>query len=135
RHEAAEDPGLEAMPAPGPRPEELLALVGYLNSHDPLPADIPAALAIIMGLYRVLDAYQLALLHAGIRHGLRLGAMAQAIGVRDRRGVDGRIIRLEAAADSRVRIEKREREYRAGDIDVGRWLKRERERISRAAGA
>ena len=133
RHAAAADPGLDAMPAPGHRPEELLALAGYLNTHDPMPADIPAALAIVMGLYRVLDAYQLALLHAGIRHGLRLSAMAQAIGVRDRRGVDGRIIRLEAAADGRVRIEKRERQYRAGDIDVGRWLKRERERISRAA--
>ncbi len=133
RHEAASDPGLEAMPAPGERPEELLALARYLTTHDPMPTDIPAALAIIMGLYGVLDRYQLALLHAGSRHGLRLGAMAEAIGVRDRRGVDGRIIRLEAAADGRVRIEKRERQYRAGDISVGRWLKRRRERISRAA--
>jgi hypothetical protein len=135
RHAAADDPGLEAMPAPGRRPEELLALAGYLNTHDPMPGDIPAALEIVMGLYRVLDGYQLALLHAGIRHGLRLGAMAEAIGVRDRRGVDGRIIRLEAGADGRVRIEKREREYRAGDIDVGRWLKRERGRIRRTADA
>jgi hypothetical protein len=135
RHEAAGDPGLEAMPAPSERPEDLLALAGYLTTHGPMPADIPNALTIVMGLYRVLDRYQLALLHAGTRHGLRLGAMAQAIGVRDRRGVDGRIIRLEAAADGRVRIEKREREYRAGDIDVGRWLKRERGRIRRAADA
>lgn len=135
RHEAAADPGLEAMPAPGQRPEELLALARYLTTHEPMAADIPDALTILMSLYTVLDRYQLALLHAGTRHGLRLGAMAQAIGVRDRRGVDGRIIRLEAAADGRVRIEKRERHYRAGDIDVGRWLKRERGRISRAGEA
>jgi len=135
RHEAAEDPGLEVMPAPGQRPEELLALAGYLTTHEPMPADIPDALTIVMSLYAILDRYQLALLHAGTRHGLRLGAMAQAIGVRDRRGVDGRIIRLEAAADGRTRIEKRERQYRAGDIDVGRWLQRERERISKAAKA
>jgi hypothetical protein len=135
RHMAAADPALEHMPAPGHHPDELLALARYLNTHDPLPADIPDALTIITGLYAVLDGYQLALLHAGKRHNLPLSAMAAAIGVRARQGVEGRIIRLEAAAAGRVRVESQERAARAGDLDAGRWLNRRRQRIRRAARA
>jgi hypothetical protein len=135
RHLAAADPRMEHMPAPGDHPDELLALARYLNTDDPMSADIPEALAIVVHLYTVLDRYQLALLHAGQRHNLPLSAMASAIGVRARQGVEARIIRLEAAAAGRVRIESRERAARAGDLDAGRWLHRRRERIRRAARA
>ena len=126
---------MDHMPAPGDHPDELLALARYLTTNDPMPADIPDALTILTHLYAMLDRYQLALLHAGRRHNLPLSAMAEAIQVRARQGVEARIIRLEAAAAGRVRIESHERAARAGDLDTGRWLSRRRQRIRSAAHA